>query len=420
MKLLRAALALATIVAAMFTTPRPVAAELTGGRVVVTGVSQSQVAALGIVPRHVLSDLQFSADLTANQIQQLELLGGVVTPTLTRAIAPLVDDGESAQVSAKGGGGGGGGGPKATDPVPWGVERIVLGTASGNNALPAGHETAGVGVVVAVIDTGVDTDHSSLVHALSGDSSRCYNFAATLPGPGCEDDNGHGTHVTGTIVAKPTSASGVWGVAPGAAIMALKACDAGGACSSDDIAAAIRRAADGGAKVISMSVTASAATVEERAAYDYAAVRDVVMLGAAGNGSGRTSCTSVGYPAYSSRVISVAATDKSDAVASYSCRGNNLAIGHTLGEREDGEVELAAPGSSVVSTAVGGGLSSKSGTSMATAHLSGLVARLLSTVGGKGFEARSWMSANADDITSGTSALPGEDAASGRGLPDLP
>lgn len=418
MKLLRAALALATVVSVMSMSSRPVAAELTGGRVVVTGVSQSQVAALGIVPRHVLSDLQFSAALTASQIRQLELLGGVVTPTATRAIAPVVDDGESAQVSAKGGGGGGG--PKATDPVPWGVERIVLGTATGNNTLPAGHETAGAGVVVAVIDTGVDTDHPNLVHALSAESSRCYNLAATLPGPGCEDDNGHGTHVTGTVVAKPVSGSGVWGIAPGASVMALKACDAAGACSSDDIAAAIRRAADGGAKVISMSFTASAATVEERAAYDYAAVRDVVMLGAAGNGSGRTSCTSVGYPAHSSRVISVAATDKSDAVASYSCRGNNLAIGHTLGEREDGEVELAAPGSSVVSTAMGGGLSSKSGTSMATAHLSALVARLLSSTGAKGFEARSWMWTNADDITSGTSALPGEDAASGRGLPDLP
>lgn len=232
------------------------------------------------------------------------------------------------------------------DNVPWGISKI--------NA-PAVQSTGftGNGVKVAIVDSGADYNHPDLAANYLGG----YDFVNNDNDP--KDDNSHGTHVAGTIVA-PDNGIGVLGAAPEADFFALKVLDASGYCSYSDVAAAIDWAVSNNADVVTMSLGGSSYSTTMQNACDNAYNKGTVIVAAAGNSGG-----AVLYPAAYDSVIAVAATDSNDVRASWSSNGP--------------QVELSAPGVSVYSTMPNSGYGYKSGTSMATPHVAGAIALLLST-----------------------------------------
>jgi len=230
-------------------------------------------------------------------------------------------------------------------------------------------------VVVAVIDTGVLYTHSDL-------SSNIWNNTDELPGNGIDDDhNGyiddvrgwnfvnssnnpvddqeHGTHVSGTIGAVGNNAIGVAGVNWQVKIMPLKAFDQYGQGSTSDAILAIEYANANGASLISNSWGGG---LYDQGLKDVIDASPAVVVCAAGN-DGTNNDVIPQYPASynSTNIISVAATDNNDLLTSFSNFGLSF-------------VHLAAPGMNIWSTNLDGNYSSKSGTSMATPHVSGVAA----------------------------------------------
>jgi subtilisin family serine protease len=173
------------------------------------------------------------------------------------------------------------------------------------------------------------------------------------------DDNGHGTHVAGTIAAETNNGVGVAGVMWQAQILPLKVLNSRGSGSSGDVASAIRYAADQGADVINMSLGSSSCSQTIADAVNYAYFdKGVVIVAAAGNNGG-----SIGYPAKHPPVIAVGATDHNDHKAYFSSFGDDL--------------DVVAPGVTVFSTVPNNGYDAFSGTSMASPHVAGVAGLLL-------------------------------------------
>ncbi len=226
--------------------------------------------------------------------------------------------------------------------TPWGVARV--------NAPAAWPSGQGSGVKVAVIDTGIDCTHPDL----QCDFSAGTNIVS--PGSDPMDDNEHGTHVSGTIAGRGNG--GPLGVAPKATLIPVKVLDADGSGSLSDIVAGIDWAANAGVDVINMSLGGPSGSTALQRAVQKALSSGVVVVCAAGN-SGPSPDT-VGFPGGYPGVIAVAASDKNDAVASFSSRGDAVAF--------------IAPGVNITSTVPGGGTKVLSGTSMASPHVAGLAA----------------------------------------------
>jgi len=256
----------------------------------------------------------------------------------------------------------------------WGVKRIGAGTV---HAEPEG-SGLGNGVLVAVIDSGIDYTHPDLAENFSGG----YDFVNSDADP--MDDNGHGTHVAGTVAAV-LDGKGVVGAAPEARLYGLKVLNASGSGSFSNIIAALEWCVENGIAVTNNSYGAGSdpGTIV-RQAFDNSAAAGVLHIAAAGN-SGNTPGTgnNVGYPARYDSVIAVAATTKTDARASFSSTGPT--------------VELAAPGVAINSTLRGGGYGSYNGTSMASPHVAG-VAALLSAFGASGADIRTILQQTATDL----------------------
>jgi serine protease len=192
------------------------------------------------------------------------------------------------------------------------------------NAARAWDYGCGAGVTVAVIDTGVACyDQGGFTKGTDLEGTRCvpgYNFVGD--NDLAADDQGHGTHVAGTIAQTTNNALGAVGLAHCANLMPVKVLSSQGWGSMADVAEGIRWAADHGAQVINLSLgSASRSGVVEKAVR-YAQKAGVVVVAAAGN-SGK----SVGYPAAYEGVVAVSATDKNDAIAWFSSRGPQVAIG---------------------------------------------------------------------------------------------
>jgi subtilisin family serine protease len=242
---------------------------------------------------------------------------------------------------------------------------------------------------VCVIDSGVDYNHPELAaNYLSG-----YDFVNDDSDP--LDDNGHGTHVAGTIAAALNGAS-IVGVAPQVKILAYKILDSTGSGSFSDAIAAVERCQADGGKVTNNSYGASAnpGTAVQQA-FDNSYAAGLLHVASAGNSGSGTD--TVGYPAKFSSVIAVAATDQSDNRASFSSTGP--------------KVELAAPGVSILSTYLNGQYASASGTSMASPHVAGIAALVLNCGITSNTAARTRMQQTAQDL--GTA---GRDNSFGYGL----
>ena len=206
-------------------------------------------------------------------------------------------------------------------------------------------------VTIAVIDTGVDYNHPDL-------AGRCvagYNYVMRNSDP--MDDNGHGTHVAGIAAAVGNNSTGVAGMDWQARIMPLKVLDASGAGYDSDVAAAIRYAADNGARVINLSLGGPDYSYALAEAVNYAYNRGATVVAASGNGG-----SSVSYPAACDHAIAVGALDSANALAYFSNRGPAL--------------DLTAPGVSILST-VPGGYQRMSGTSMASPVVAGCASLVL-------------------------------------------
>lgn len=228
-------------------------------------------------------------------------------------------------------------------------------------------------VVVAVIDTGVDPDHKDLQKNIWRDPNANagvfgWNFVSNKANP--LDDHGHGTHVAGIIGAVTDPNAGVSGVARKVSIMAVKYySDANpGSVNLKNTVRAINYAVDHGAKIINYSGGGPEFSEEEYLAIKKAEAKGVLFVAAAGNEHQNTDLAeNYYYPsAYRlSNIISVAATDINNRLLSSSNWGRN-------------RVDVAAPGENIYSTLPGGRYGYMSGTSQATAFVSGVAALLLS------------------------------------------
>jgi serine protease len=187
----------------------------------------------------------------------------------------------------------------------------------------------GRGAIVAVLDTGVAYATRGRFRRAPDLSkatfTRGYDFVAGDPYP--NDENGHGTHVAGTIAEATNNGQGVTGLAYGAKIMPLRVLDAQGAGDAIAISRAIRYAASHRANVINMSLEFDSSVTlsqipEIRSAVRFAIRKGAVITAAAGNEAD----TAVAYPARTSGVISVAATTEHLCQADYSNSGTGLDV----------------------------------------------------------------------------------------------
>jgi subtilisin len=235
----------------------------------------------------------------------------------------------------------------ASETLPWGVNRI--------DAERAWEVTRAAGIRVAVIDTGIDPRHVDLVQNFAGGVS-------FVSGEDFTDGNGHGTHVAGTIGARQNGA-GVIGVAPNCRLYSVKVLSRTGSGSYSAIISGILWCVRNGIDVINMSLGGSAHVQALQNACDYAFANNVVVVAAAGNSG--PGADSVGYPGRYDSVICVSNVDATDTIAPSSSRGS--------------QVDLAAPGTQILSTLPGNRYGRLTGTSMASPHVAGAAALTLSS-----------------------------------------
>lgn len=268
-------------------------------------------------------------------------------------------------------------------PNQWGLTKI--------NCPAAWDRTTGSAkVVVGVIDTGIDLDHPELAALLVPGWDMVDLGPNPTPPPGFhfegdfmgrdndpQDEVGHGTHVAGTIACASNNATGVAGVTWSCRLMPVRvlarivnntnASDVRGIGSSADIAAGIRFAVDHGARVLNLSLGGTVDTQVERDAIAYAISQGAVVVAAMGNGflpppNGNNNTTS--YPAAYPDVVAVGAINSADQRAPFSQTGPHI--------------DVAAPGVGVLSTVWDNGYTTMSGTSMASPHVAGVAALILS------------------------------------------
>jgi thermitase len=245
----------------------------------------------------------------------------------------------------------------------WALRLIGAPTAWDARAL-AGFPTGG-GPVVGVVDSGVRRTHEDLRGAISGClSASTTDLGSNVAEGGCEDDNGHGTHVAGTIVSRAGNGLGTAGLAFNASAISCKALDENNVGLMSDISACIVALRDRGARIINLSLVGPPSqTLQSAVQYAWAGGEGALVVAASGNDG----TTNVNYPAGYAEAMSVAATDTTD--------------GHPAFSTANADVEVSAPGVSIIGpyNASDSSYALFTGTSMAAPHVSGLAA-LLATV----------------------------------------
>ena len=243
-------------------------------------------------------------------------------------------------------------------------------------------QTSSRDVVIGVIDSGIDYTHPDL-------ADNIWTNPGEIPGNGIDDDgngfvddvhgwdffdndsdpmdgNGHGTHVAGTIAAVGNNEIGVAGVAPNAQLMALRFLNNSGNGISYHALLALEYATMMGAEITNNSWIGDSYSAGAQYAINRAGAMGSLYVVCAGNNRNDNDLNPT-YPAsyLGNNVITVASTTHNDTLSSFSNYGATT-------------VDLAAPGSNILSTNSGGGYTTKSGTSMSTPHVTGVASLLLS------------------------------------------
>lgn len=266
----------------------------------------------------------FAANLTADEIASLKASGSValIEPDLERhALTDTITAGQQttpygvADVGA---------------PLVWPVTR---GKSLSNG--PAIH--------VAIIDTGIDYNNPEL----SGAFKSGFNFVSRTSDP--LDDNGHGTHVAGTIAAADNG-TGVVGIASDVDVFSLKVLDTCGSGRTSDIISAVdwvvqKKKEIGGNWIINLSLGSDTASGSEQAEFQAASDAGILVFAASGNGY--SGADGLSYPAGYPTVVSVGAVDETNTITTFSQRGPDL--------------KVVAPGLNVLSTFLTGQLSASDG-----------------------------------------------------------
>jgi subtilisin family serine protease len=242
----------------------------------------------------------------------------------------------------------------------------------------------GADVVIGSIDTGVDTTHSEFTGRLI--LGRDWYNNDTDP----SDDEGHGTHTTGTMAGSTVGVAGVSGAAPHVKVYVQKVCGRRG-CPTSAIVSAIRAAADQPNMVaMNLSLGGSSESQAEKDAIAYAVGKNVLVIASAGNnGTSTVSC-----PACDPNAISVAATQWQDQLASYSNFGSGLDISAPGGNCYSN----TTPEGCIYSSYLGGGYAWLQGTSMAAPQVTGTAAIVASKTGLRGSALRSRLLSSVDDL----------------------
>ena len=232
----------------------------------------------------------------------------------------------------------------------WGLLKIHADESLSNGYL-------GEDVKIGIIDTGCQSDHINLKDKIAkgantiGAGAICNKY---------EDDNGHGTHVSGTICA--IGDNGIYGVAPKCKLYIAKALDDKGSGTTSDIVEAIYWCIEQDVKVISMSLGTVRESKIMKRALEEAAKQGIIVVCATGNSN-----QDVDYPAKFDTTIAVGATTINDKRAWFSNYGRALI-----------EHGVVAPGTNIYSTYIGGKYKYLNGTSMATPHVAAVASVLYS------------------------------------------
>jgi subtilisin family serine protease len=247
-----------------------------------------------------------------------------------------------------------------------------------------GYAAGGADVVVGSIDTGVDLTHAEFTGRLITGTDWYSNDNDP------SDEDGHGTHTTGTMAGSTVGVAGVSGAGPHVRVYVQRVCGRRG-CPTSAIVSAIRAAADyPGLVAMNLSLGGSSESQSEKDAIAYATGKNVLVIASAGNaGTGTVEC-----PACDPNAISVAATNWKDALTYYSSWGSGLDISAPGGECYSNTTSEGC----IYSAYKGGGYTWMQGTSMAAPQVTGTAAVVASVTALRGSALRSRIIGTVDDI----------------------
>lgn len=237
----------------------------------------------------------------------------------------------------------------------WGVQYIGSQSVHDQNI-------NGTGVKIAILDTGIDYNHPDLSSNYKGGYDFVFNDADPMDDSTGIAVNSHGTHAAG-IIAAQNNGVGPVGVAPKSDIYAVKVLDGAGFGMASFIISGIEWAMVNDMDIISMSIESTENNTAILEAVNAANNSGILLVAAGGND--RTGAGTVKYPAAYDAVIAVTAIDQNGQKASFS--------------PVDPKIEISAPGVNVLSTVIGGGYGTRSGTSMAAPHATGAAALIFSS-----------------------------------------
>jgi subtilisin family serine protease len=245
--------------------------------------------------------------------------------------------------------------PPRPEELPWGIQRIY--------ADQVWKVTTGSKVRVAILDTGIDLDHPDLRRNIKG------GINILKPRKKADDDNGHGTHLAGTVAAIDND-FGVIGVGPEVYLYAVKVLDKKGEGWLSDIIDALDWCIDNKIQVINMSFGSLEGNHSFHDAIMETHQAGITMVASAGNNGEEGG--SIEYPAKYEETIAVSAINRDDDFAPISSYGH--------------EIDLTAPGVDILSTYRKGSYEIMYGTSMSAAHVTGTVALILTTSPKRGYD----------------------------------